>query len=462
MTRSIRTILLLTASTAALSQAQPTIGGVTNGASYSGNLAPGTWASIFGTQLASDISTASSIPLSNQLNGVSVTFGGFAAPMRYVSPAQLNVIIPFELSVPAAGTPVPVVVTTSAGSSTPFNVWLSRNSPGLFTQDASISGPAWVFDANFNPVGAIGNDPIILYAAGLGPTNPPASSASGGASTEPLNRIQDNLSVFIGDQQADILFAGLAPGFPGIYQLNVVPRGAITGRAYLKINGWQSNITSVPVTPGSNVENVTGSIDGLYPSTLPQLLGGAPTSGPIFASVMLMAARFTTSFDILPNAKPFSVVATSEGGTAVMNIDPVQSTWQANFTVPMPAARNGDFSLSEFTPVLDFSTCRAAGCSPFPNSVIPLARFDPVLVKAQSLIPLPTLAPIRSANGVYSTSGTLVGTHFDTSAIAIAGFGSFGGYIQIPYAGAANRTTTIRLYVDGQMITSKDVTCPVL
>lgn len=445
-----------------MSQAQPTIAGVTNGASYSGNLAPGTWATIFGSQLASETATAASVPLSNQLSGVSVTFGGLAAPMRYVSPAQLNVIVPFELSVPNAGTPVPVVVTTAAGKTSPFNVWLSRNSPGLFTQDASTSGPAWIFNTNFNPVAAIGNDPVILYAAGLGPTNPPASSAAGGASTEPLNRIQGNLSVFIGDRQADILFAGLAPGFPGIYQLNVVPHGVLTDRAYLKINGWQSNITSVPITPGSNVANVTGSIDGLYPSTLPQLLGGAPTGGPIFSSVMLMAARFTASFDILPNARPFSIVATSDGGTAVVNIDPVQGAWQATFTVPTAAARIGDFSLSEFAPLLDFSTCRAAGCSAFPNSLIPVSRFDPVLVKAQSLIPAATAAVTGSMNAIYSTSGTLVGTHFDTSSIGIAAFGSFGGYVQIPYAGAATRTTTIRLYVDGQLIASQNVAYPVL
>jgi hypothetical protein len=52
--------------------------------------------------------------------------------------------------------------------------------------------------------------------------------------------------------------------------------------------------------------------------------------------------------------------------------------------------------------------------------------------------------------------------HFDTSTIGIAAFGSFGGYVQIPYAGAATRTTTIRLYVDGQWIASRDVAYPVL
>src|SRR5690348_12622961 len=190
----MRIFLLLTV---ASSQAQPVIAGVTNGASYSGNLAPGTWASIFGSQLAADTAVAETVPLPDQLRGVSVTIGGLTAPMRFVSASQLNVVIPFALTLPATAASLPVVVTAPAGKSAPFNVLLSRNSPGLFTRDASASGSAWVFDSNFNPLSAIGADPIILYAAGLGRTNPAASSASGGASLEPLNRVQDNLSVFI-------------------------------------------------------------------------------------------------------------------------------------------------------------------------------------------------------------------------------------------------------------------------
>ena len=445
----------------AVSWGQPAILGVANGASYNGNLAPGTWASIFGTHLASDTATAQSVPLPAQLSGVSVTIGGATAPMRYVSPSQINVVIPFELTLPAAGSAVPVVVTTPAGKSSAFNVLLSRSSPGLFTQDGSSGGTAWVFDANFNPVTSIGTDPIILYAAGLGPTNPSASSASGGNSSEPLNRIQDGLRVFVGDRPADILFAGLAPGFPGIYQLNVVPHGAVTDRVYLTVNGWHSNVASVPMASGSNVANVTGSIDGLYPSTLP-LLGATPTTGPINSSVMLMAARFSTSFDIVPNARPFSVVATSEGGTGVNDIDPVQGTWQATLSVPTPAARAEDFSQSEFSSVLDFTNCNGNGCRQFPNNRIPISYFDPIFVKAENLIPLPNLPFAKGTAGSLSVSGTLSGTHFDTTSIPLPGFGSFGSFVQIPHAGPSTRTTTFRLYVDGVLITARDVDYPVL
>jgi len=458
--RSMRPIarMLFLVLLASPSYAQPNVFGVTNGASYSGNLAPGAWATIFGSRFATTTAVADSVPLPNQLNGVSVTIGGLAAPMRYVSPNQINFVIPFELTLPRVGSPVPLAVMTPAGKSSPFAVLLSRDSPGLFTQDSSVSGNVWVFDASFNPVPAVGTDPLIFYASGLGPTNPPGASASGGASTEPLNRIQDNLSVFVGDKQADILFAGLAPGFPGIYQLNVLPHGAVTDRVYLKINGWQSNIATVPVAAGSNVANVTATIDGLYPSTLPIQIG---VTAPINTSVMLTAAQFSTSFDILPNAKPFSVVATTEGGVAIITIDPSQGAWQATLSVPANLVRLGRFDQSEFVPVLDFVTCGPAGCSAFPNSVVPLVRLDATLLRAENLIPLPNSTP-TSATGVFSASGTFSGSHFDTSTIPMIALTSFGGFIQIPHAGPSNRVTRMSVYVDGKQVAFSDVPYSVL
>jgi uncharacterized protein (TIGR03437 family) len=197
-------------------------------------------ASIFGNNLASITAPAAAVPLPTQLAGVSVTVSGIAAPLWGVSPGQINGLIPFELSPTRVGSPAPVVVTTAAGASAPFYLTLTHDSPGIFTQNATASGPVFAWDSNYQPVTAVGSGPIGMYAAGLGPTNPPPpSSAAGGASTEPLNRITDSLSVFIGDQKATILYAGLAPGYAGIYQLNVVPNGPISDRVYLRANGWQ-------------------------------------------------------------------------------------------------------------------------------------------------------------------------------------------------------------------------------
>src|ERR1035437_4155420 len=104
------------------------------------------------------------------------------------------------------------------------------------------------------------------------------------------------------------------------------------------------------------VANATGSIDGLYPASgaMAAQYGGNATSGPITFSALLLAGTFMASFDILPAAKPFQVVATvtaqnSTGSVrAVISIDPGQNTWQANYTVPAPGPRLGDFSTAGF------------------------------------------------------------------------------------------------------------------
>ena len=159
---------------------------------------------------------------------------------------------------------------------------------------------------------------------GWGRPTRPAHRQAVAARHRHLNVVEDNVSVFVGDVPATIGFAGLAPGSPGVYQVNVTPNGPISDRVYLRVNGWQSNIASIPIAAGANVANVSGSISPLYPVN----------NAIIVDSVLLTAARFTASFDIVSGAKPFSVVATSEAGTAVININPTDGTWQAAFSRP--------------------------------------------------------------------------------------------------------------------------------
>ena len=417
--------------------------GMLNGISYSGNLAPGTFVAIFGSDLAFATKAAASEPLPTELDGVSVTIGGIAAPLSFISPGQINAIIPFEVPLSPV---VPVVVTTSAGASTPFNIYyLSKDSPALLTRNGSGTGAALAFDANFKPVTVATNSPIVLYAAGLGPTNPPGSSASGGSPTPPLNVVEDNLSVFVGDVPATIGFAGLAPGFPGVYQLNVTPNGPISDRVYLRVNGWQSNIASVPIAAGANVANVTGSISALYPVDYPM----------IFDSALLTAARFTASFDIVSGAKPFSVVATTDAGKAVININPTEGTWQAAFSAPTAQSRTGNFSAASWTILYFVGECVLPyddqPCGPISGNII-AGPFDPNQVSAQEQLPLPTTVAADGVNGTFSQSGILpAGGHFDVAAVGLPA--AFGGWLQIAI-GSASTTTTYGLYVDGKLITS--------
>jgi len=201
---------------------------------------------------------------------------------------------------------------------------------------------------------------------------------------------------------------------------------------------------------GPNVANVTGSIDGLYPASGAAAArnDGMSTGGPISNSALLTAATFTTAFDILPNASPFVVTATSAAGSATIMINPAQNTWQANYVVPAVAARAGDFS-GDFT-VTNFLTG-----SPFPGNLIPVSLLDPIAVSALSYLVLPNAFVQGSPNGTLMASGTLPASGHFTIGPGANPPQTFGGFSNLTTRGS--QSATFSLYVDGKLVASKQV-----
>ncbi|HWB86671.1 MAG TPA: hypothetical protein VG675_21180 [Bryobacteraceae bacterium] len=215
-------------------------GGVVNGANYSSAVAPGSIAAVFGTDLASGLSAADTVPLSTTLGDVqSVTFNGVAAPMDFVSSGQINVQVPWSVG---AGTAT-IVVTRTSGASSPQQVTVATMSPGIFSVDASGKGQALAINNADGSIAAPSNsiqgiathpakvgDALILYANGLGPVDPPVED--GHDSTDQLRKTVNTPIVTVGNVQAQVLFSGLSPQFPGVNQINiVVPSGVPTGDA---------------------------------------------------------------------------------------------------------------------------------------------------------------------------------------------------------------------------------------
>ena len=312
-------------------EAQPAVSQVLNAASYSEVLAPGSWMMIVGSAFAASETTASAVPLPALLGGVSVTVDGMQAPLLYVSANQINALIPFEV-LEGDNRKATLVVTTSQGASNPFPIYINRRAPAIFTRDSSETGPAHVFDANFTPKNTVSaGDVIILYAAGLGSTSPPASTATGGSAVEPLNRVTDDVEVFVGDQKAEVLFAGLAPGFPGVYQLNVRVPALWTDRLYLREGGWISNIAQIGIQPGPNVDGVvTAGFDQTFPSST-------------YSSVPFYGAQFHVQFSVRPGAQSFMVAAVGDAGGWFTRIDTANAMWETLGTSPSVQAVHGDF-----------------------------------------------------------------------------------------------------------------------
>jgi uncharacterized protein (TIGR03437 family) len=223
-------------------------------------VAPGSIVSFYGTDLAPETAVPDRAnPLPFTLGGVSVSVGGAGVPLFFTSPGQLNFQVPlFSLS-GQASTSLAIVRN---GSKTSFTVLLKSYSPALFTTSQGGTGQAaTLIDGTASlaaPQGAFpGSRParigeyISIYATGLGDvTNRP-----GLGSPSPANPLAMTLAapvVRIGGVPATVTFSGLAPGFSGLYQVNVqVPAGAPTGAdvpVVLTIGGETSNTATIAVS----------------------------------------------------------------------------------------------------------------------------------------------------------------------------------------------------------------------
>lgn len=229
--------------------------GILNAASLStrATISPGSIASLFGLNLAATPQLGTSIPPNTTLGGTQLLFNGVPAPLFYVSPAQINFQMPVELS----GTTAQAVVITNGVKSLTTTVQLAPEDPGIFALTATGSGQGAVLNADYsvnsadNPAAA--GSGIMIYTTGLGPTNPPVGTGQPGGTgvTSPLNATAETATVLIDGAPAQVLYSGLAPGFPGEYQINaVIPPGTPSGAAVslqIQIAGKSSNTVTVAV-----------------------------------------------------------------------------------------------------------------------------------------------------------------------------------------------------------------------
>ncbi len=215
--------------------------GVVDAASFRQPVAPGSIVSIFGTNFASGLATASTVPLSTSLGGTSVTFNGLPAPLFFVGPLQINAQLPSGLT----GNSANIVVTNAAGSSVPKAVAISPTAPGIFSVNQAGTGQGWVLFANSAvvaaPAGSLGptiesrpakpGDILTIYANGLGPVSPPV--ADGNNTLDGLRRTTNDPTILIGGvtvPSQNVLFSGLAPQFVALYQINfTLPSGVPSG-----------------------------------------------------------------------------------------------------------------------------------------------------------------------------------------------------------------------------------------
>ncbi len=208
-------------------------GGVVNAASYDKNsvLAPGSIVSVFGSSMttSSTPATGSTFPLPTTLSGATVLIGGIPSPIFYASGGQINAQVPFEL--PPNARPQ-VALQTAALYAVPETITIDAARPGIFTTDGSqgvVLTPGNQLVDAAHPAAA--GDVLVVYCTGLGVTNPLVATNQRSPEAIPaVAAIQPTAT--IGGVNAPVKFAGLTPGFIGLYQVNVqVPAGVMPGPA---------------------------------------------------------------------------------------------------------------------------------------------------------------------------------------------------------------------------------------
>lgn len=216
----------------------PTVGAVVNAASNQpGSIVPGELVSIYGT----GIGPATPVNLlllpngnvATTLGNTSVSFDGIVAPLTYVSPNQINAIVPYEV----AGRATTTVVVQRAGVNSPsISVRVTDTAPAIFSLTQTGTGQGAILNqdstVNGTPTAAARGSVVQIFATGAGQLNPGGvtgmvTSPDGPTFPRPVGTV----SVTIGGQPATVQFAGSAPGLvSGVLQVNaVVPQNAAVG-----------------------------------------------------------------------------------------------------------------------------------------------------------------------------------------------------------------------------------------
>lgn len=228
--------------------------------SYLPAFAPGSLVSIFGRNLGSSGAMSGSFAPAI-MGGVCVTLDSEPLPLLMTSSGQINAQIPPATTVGRHTLTIRSIDRKAASQAQSIQV--SRYAPALFTDNATKE--VFLVRADGSRVTrnrpARRDEPLMMFAAGLGVTQGARLASGVPAPSTPLAEA-DPVEVFFGDprySQSEMIveWAGLVPGFIGVYQVNIrVPGDRMRGEdlpVLLRIGGVQSQITG-PVVPVVSVQ----------------------------------------------------------------------------------------------------------------------------------------------------------------------------------------------------------------
>lgn len=338
---------------------------VVNAASYGRTIAPDSLATVFGSSLAPTTASATldaNGQLPTVLASTSVEINGVLAPLVYVSPGQINLLVPGGLSV---GTATVVIRYTTSASTKSGSALVVASAPGIFTSDASGAGPGAILNAvTYGPApflvqtpenGADTRTRIAVYGTGLRYADSVTAQAQDTAGTYTLT----------------VEYAGAAPGFFGLDQVNLLlPPDldrADTVSLSLAADGSAANVVTFQMSlmPQSALQLATLALSPAYlnagdSAVLTVGLNGVARSGGFLVGlrsnssaaqmsplVTIPQGQSTTQTNISTsavNATQAVTISAQAGGvtqTAQLEIDPANTVQLAAVSVSLASILGG-------------------------------------------------------------------------------------------------------------------------
>jgi uncharacterized protein (TIGR03437 family) len=249
-----------------------------NSALFTAGLAPGELITISGTGFPTGPFTNPGLALNTTLGGTQVLIDGIAAPIYYVTGTLIAAQVPFEVG--NASSPVlSIQVTTPQGSSNVVTVYQNATQPSIYTIPAGGNGLSAAVHISNNSLvttgnPAVPNESLYVYTNGFGAVSPAVADGAPASSTT-LSSANNTIAFDILDPNTfDTFpsggggtpsFAGLAPPYAGLYQMNFTvpstdssgnPITAGNNNLYLELYGFDMTVPAYPVVEAYNSQSL--------------------------------------------------------------------------------------------------------------------------------------------------------------------------------------------------------------
>ena len=315
----------------------PTALTVLSAASYQKTVSPNSLAVVFGTNLSAT-SLSGQLDASGQypttLGGTTVLVNGDLARLLYVSPTQIDLLIPSDIK-PGTAT---VVATPSNMPSVSGTAMVTLAAPGLFSSDGTGQGPGAILNGvTFTPGPFFVTTPensgtdkrtrLAMYGTGIRYAgNPKMDPTMTNVATNVAVQILDNAGVI---WPLTVEYAGAAPVYAGLDQINVVLPQGLDG----------AGIVGLTVSVAGNASNVvTIVIASLVPPVISSL---SASSGPPGTQIQISGTGFAPNIESQLRTQVY--VDLPDGSSALMPAINVTPTNILTMLPPIPTGAQGSW-----------------------------------------------------------------------------------------------------------------------